>query len=337
MNTRGFLLVTACACAVVSAWAEDASVEQLRMNQLQVVGTHNSYHVKPGAELLTAESKVTDEASGFGYTHAPLDVQLDRGVRSLELDVHADRTGTKVFHVPVVDTGTTCSLFVDCLRNVRAWSEKHPQHTPVLILVETKEKDIPLLPEPLFDAEALDQMDKEIRSVLEPGHLLVPDAVRKDLPTLSEAVQTKGWPTLKESRGKFMLVLHARGRIAQTYTQDHPSLEGRAMFMESQPGKPYAAVFIRNNPDDGGISELLHQGYIVRTRADADIMASGNEHAARRDIAFASGAQVVSTDYPAGEADPKTGYDVRLPGGMPVRCNPITAPGALLNAQLETP
>ncbi len=337
MRVNRVLGAVVAGCALISFWASAMAGDALRMNQIQVVGTHNSYHVKPPAKLLEAQTEITSEAAGFGYSHAPLDVQLDRGVRSLEIDVHADPSGTRVFHVPVVDEGSTCARLVDCLEVVRGWSEKHPSHVPILILVETKEKEFPLVREPDFDAAALDQMDKEIRSVLEPGRLLTPDAVRKEAPTLSEAVTTKGWPTLKESRGKVMLVLHARGRIAETYTKDRPSLESRAMFLESQPDKPYAAVFIRNNPAEKGIQDLLQRGYIVRTRADANLFGSSRDNEQRRDVALASGAQVLSTDFPAGEAAPGTGYEVRLPEGYPARCNPVLAPGACDNAALEAP
>ncbi|HEV3137308.1 MAG TPA: Ca2+-dependent phosphoinositide-specific phospholipase C, partial [Pirellulales bacterium] len=77
------------------------SVEDLRINQLQFIGTHNSYHVR-------APSKSGREVREWNYSHAPLDVQLDRGVRSFELDLH-DRDGVfEVFHVPILDEGTTC-------------------------------------------------------------------------------------------------------------------------------------------------------------------------------------------------------------------------------------
>ena len=42
--------------------------------------------------------------------------------------------------------------------------------------------------------------------------------------------------------------------------------------------------------------------------------------------ALASGAQWVSTDYPVPNPAFGTGYQVMIPGGMPARCNPISAP-----------
>ena len=73
----------------------------------------------------------------------------------------------------------------------------------------------------------------------------------------------------------------------------------------------------------------MRRGYLVRTRADADTVEARTGDTTRRDAALASGAQWVSTDYPApGTADRfGTDYVVSLPGDAIVRCNPVSAPG----------
>lgn len=299
---------------------------QLRMNQIQVIGTHNSYHVASPGPLHDLLTKARPDALEWEYTHAPLDVQLDRGVRSLELDVHHDPAGTKVMHVPRYDPSSTCSTFVECLGTVRAWSDSHRNHVPILMLVELKDEKIPLVNVLPFEEAALDQLDAEIRSVFSPDRLLIPDNVRRDGLTLAESIQEKGWPLLKDARGKVMLVLHARGRHAELYTFGRPSLEGRAMFLESQEGKPFASVFIRNNPRDPDIGRLVKEGFIVRTRADANVVAVANGAIDNREAALAGGANIVSTDFPNGETEPKTGYVVKLPGDVPARCNPLNSP-----------
>jgi hypothetical protein len=231
-------------------------------------------------------------------------------------------------HVPQYDTGTTCPTFVEGLRTVRAWSEQHPGHVPVIILVELKDEPIeqvtvPILP---FDKAALAQLDDEIRSVFDADQLLEPDDVRGDAVTLSGAIRTKGWPSLDEARGEVMLVLHARGLHAELYTGGQPSLEGRAMFLESQEGKPYASVFIRNDPYDESIPKLVEEGYIVRTRADAGLKEAASNDTRRRDRALASGAHIISTDFPPGEPHSGTGYAVGLPGDAAARVNPVNGP-----------
>lgn len=325
-----FRVVCALAAVLVAATAavaqaEGQGLEGLRMNQMQVIGTHNSYHVAPSGMLYSMVKQVHPDAVAWDYTHLPLDQQLDNGVRSFELDLYHQPDGARVMHIPRFDNGTTCETFVGCLATLREWSEKHPDHVPLIVLVELKQEPIPqshydVLP---FDAAALDQLDKEIRDALPPEKLLTPDDVRGDAATLPDAIRTQGWPLLDDARGKTMLVLHSRKLHGELYTADRPSLEGRAMFLDSVEGAPHAAVFVRDNPDNASIPELVKQGYIVRTRADADLVDGVVLDTARRDAALASGAQIVSTDYPYGEAHNKTGYVVALPDNAPARRNPV--------------
>ena len=67
------------------------------------------------------------------------------------------------------------------------------------------------------------------------------------------------------------------------------------------------------------IQRLVRQGFIVRTRADANTVEARTGDVTRRDRALASGAQLVSTDYYLSAAHFGQDYVVRVPGGM--RCN----------------
>ena len=161
----------------------------LRLNHLQVKGTHNSYHVQ-------SEGAVPQ----WFYTHAPLNVQLqDQGVRQVELDVHWDPElpGFTVHHLPFVDPGTTCETFKECLSVLKGWSDAHPGHQVLFVLVEPKDE---------IDDEKItghyDDLDNEILSVWPRDRLVVPDDVRGGHATLLEALQTDGWPTLGQTRSK---------------------------------------------------------------------------------------------------------------------------------------
>lgn len=313
---------------------------QLRLNQVQMIGTHNSYHVEPPPETYEALVKVAPTLDDLAFTHPPLRDQLERGVRQLELDVYADPDGTlwspfgtkgfKVFHMDTIDTGSTCPVFVDCLRAVKRWSDAHPGHLPVTILVEPRETtSLPAPPNPLpFTPEIFDALDAEVRSVFEPRDLVTPDDVRGKRPTLEAAVRRDGWPTLAEARGRVMFLLD-KGRAA--YLVGHPNLEGRVFFTPSRPGQPDAAFVKRNDPrgeTQARIVRLVDQGYLVRTRADEAVTTPRSGDVTQRDAAFASGAQLVSTDYPEPGLATRWGSDyvVRFPGAVLVRCNPVTAP-----------
>jgi hypothetical protein len=281
----------------------------LRLNQIQLLGTHNSYHVAPApGPTLTPDRDITQ---------APLSVQLERqSVRQIELDVHAAAGGPlSVFHLRG-DEGTTCPTFVACLQEVRAWSQAHRGHVPLFVLVEPKHEIGALV-----DALAV---DAEIRSVFRPEQLLTPDDVQGTWPSLRQAVQEGGWPLLGSVRDKIVFVYNDEILTRTIYTSGETSLQGRAMFVYASPPSPLAAV--ASVPDarlEGArITSLVAAGLIVRTRADdAGVEARAND-LSRAEAALASGAQVVSTDFPA---PAPSGYVVPAPG-TPARCNPVTTP-----------
>ena len=52
------------------------------------------------------------------------------------------------------------------------------------------------------------------------------------------------------------------------YTEGHPSLKGRLIFTNSEPGVPEAAFIEENDGTKEEIDDLVKQGYLVRTRTD---------------------------------------------------------------------
>ena len=73
------------------------------------------------------------------------------------------------------------------------------------------------------------------------------------------------------------------------------------------------------------IRSLVAEGFLVRTRADAGTVEARANDGSRRDKALASGAQLVSTDFP--EPDPRFGdYHVSLPPPPEPPPAPRTAP-----------
>jgi calcium-dependent phosphoinositide phospholipase C len=85
------------------------------------------------------------------------------------------------------------------------------------------------------------------------------------------------------------------------------------------------------------IQDLVGRGFVVRTRADADTQEARLGNTVPRDMAIDSGAQWVSTDYPIPDERFGTGYFVQIPGGMPARCNPISAPAECTTLDIENP
>jgi len=330
----------------------------LRLDQVQVLGSHNSYHGRPYPQVLDALYKSTPAlARTLDYAHAPLPQQFDIGVRQIELDVWYDplggkyahpsfpiqegvhipnnpvmlAPGYKIIHQADVDTNSTCLTFVLCLRLVRSWSDAHPGHVPMDVHIEMKDDNAT---EPMFVA-----LEREILSVFTRSQIITPDEVRGNFATLGEAVRTRGWPTLGSVRGKVYFTLDNEGAFRAAYLVGHPSLRGRLIFTPSAPGQDDAAFAKLNDPvgDAAKIKAALAAHMIVRTRADADtVEARANNHHDEQ-VALAGGAQLVSTDYE--QPDPKlgNGYVTKIPGGTPARCNPVTAPRDCKPTDVENP
>jgi hypothetical protein len=115
--------------------------------------------------------------------------------------------------------------------------------------------------------------------------------------------------------------------VGPIYLAGHPSLRGRILFTNAEPGEPDAAFIERNDGPADDITALVRKGYLVRTRTDADTKEARNNDTARRDAMIASGAQILSTDYPANEPARWPGhFAVSLPGSAVARCNPANSP-----------
>src|SRR6266702_1514457 len=80
--------------AISYAQAGSTLDDTVRLNQVQVIGTHNSYH----AGIAPSETKLWQKNNpkllhGLEYHHAPLQKQFSAGVRQIELDIFADQKG----------------------------------------------------------------------------------------------------------------------------------------------------------------------------------------------------------------------------------------------------
>lgn len=342
----------------------------LRLNEIQVTGTHNSYHLEASAREKAIRSVLSPSTEpALEYTHLPLEQQLaSQGVRQVELDLFADpaggryakpllrtiagegpydplmsQPGIKVLHIQDVDYRSNCLTFKQCLQAIKQWSDAHASHVPVQILVQLNDSafSIPGAPFPIatpvkWDSAQMDNLDAEIASVFSPGDVITPDDVRRGRDTLEEAILDCGWPTLSSSRGKVMFLMDNTGTYRDSYLAGHPSLQGRQVFTNSTPGQPDAAFIKENDPTGANFARIqdeVKKGYIVRTRADVDTVQARTGDTAMRDAAYASGAQMVSTDYPAPGISTRfgTSYVAQLPNGIAARCNPVNSPSQCTN------
>ena len=324
-------IVTAATFVVPSgAQAGTKRTKPLRLDQIQVIGTHNSYHLPPREGLLPTDP--------VNIAQAPLDVQLgEQNVRSFELDAY-DGPDFPVFHGLITDEKTNCPTMAACLDVVAEWSREHPEHIPILILVEPKQ--LPTSPNPdaqgaidavardkgysNWDADSLERLDEVVRDAFG-RRLLTPDEVRGSFRTLRAAILARGWPALDKVRGQVVVALNTGRALRNLFLAGHQSLEARAMFVTADERAPSAAIVKRDDPSDvTEIRRLVRQHFIVRTRADEGGVHAKLNETERRTQAFSSGAHIISTDFPV--PNPALSpYVVAFPDGAPARCNPVSA------------
>lgn len=345
---------------------DQTELDKLKINQYQYLGSHNSYHKRMSAPLYHALKSINNilpdelDVTKLDYSHETIEDQLNiYHMRTFEIDIYNDTVGglfyrwrgnllaglpevsgiealkypgLKVLHIPDIDFETHVYTFKEALQKFKDWSDNHPNHVPITILVETKAFSVGSViglgfakPIP-FTKERCDEIDEEIKSVFgfSLDKVITPDDVRGSYATLEEAVLANNWPALGELRGKFMFVMIGEGR--DNYLIDHPSLQNRIIFTGSQKGKPEAAVLLYDDPisEWNKIIDAVQKGYMVRTRCDEPGNQNKTNDYTRQDAAFRCGAQILSTDYYRPDTR-FTSYSCQFPDGDLIKINPQNA------------
>lgn len=304
---------------VPPAYAADAL---LKINEIQMKGSHNSYHLSSDAPNAPAWTQ---------FTLPPLTEQLEKyGVRQFELDVHYTGERFLVFHVPGYDKLSNCPEFQDCLCVLLNWSYAHPFHQPLFVWIELKDRwDL------IKIAPNIEALESAVRMFIPREKLLTPDDVRRGRPNPVAALQEFGWPSLDTARGKFVFVMMDEGNGRYAYTYGGTTLAGRSMFVTQQNDSLGIIAMIDdvlNN--EATVDQAVRDGLLVRSRVD-DFPGMGGSYAAQRDAALRLGAHMITTDYPID--DTIAGYSVNIPGGTPSRCNPVTAQAFCTSLMIEDP
>ena len=333
-------------------------MDDLPLNMIQVIGSHNSYKQAIDPPLLHMIRYMDQSiANTLDYNHVTLSDQLSLGLHNLEIDLYADAEGGKyahpkglsweghaarnfpydptgemrapgfkIMHIQDIDFRSSCPTLTACLRELRAWSDAHKGHPPIFITVNAKDDRIPGLTKPeKFTAAVFDQLDHALLEGLGADKLLTPDDVRGSYPTLEQAVLDGHWPTMTAARGKFIFILDEKGKKRAAYIAGHPSLQRRILFADAPAGTPEAAFLIINDPVKNldKIRELVRRGYMVRTRADEGTAEARRNDRNRFRAACASGAQIISTDYYKESTCFASDYVIRFDQGAYLRENPI--------------
>ncbi|RQO42548.1 hypothetical protein DBR39_01330 [Chryseobacterium sp. KBW03] len=380
-------------CMTALVQAQD-KCQNVRINQLQIVGTHNSYAqpvdpkvldlvtpiingmMQKYSSMMSEDQKAKfkeyhpygmDLKEGLNYNHPDFTEQLNAHLRGLEIDVYydpeggrfthpatyevlkakgatdlapfntkgLDQPGFKVLHMADIDFRTHYPTLKDALTALKTWSDQHPGHTPVFMMIEAKDSGFPILENSTkvlpFDKKAYDDLDGEIVKYLGKDKIITPKEVQGSYKTLKEAVIHNNWPKLNDSKGKFIFML-LPGSAGTLSSNNNPyliegSLKERVMFLNSEPDDSFAGFILRDNAivRQKEIQDLVKQGFIVRTRSDIETYEAKTNDFTRAKAAFSSGAQVISTDFFRSGNTYGTPYFVQPPQQKDYLNNPLNS------------
>ena len=142
------------------ATPDQTEINKLKLNQIQILGSHNSYHKHMDPKLFSFLSSINFilpdkfKVEALDYSHEPLLDQLDMyHMRSFEIDIYADpqggrfynrqgnifigkpvasgidelkQPGFKVLHIPDIDFETNYYTFKSHLQALKDWSDAIP-------------------------------------------------------------------------------------------------------------------------------------------------------------------------------------------------------------------
>lgn len=296
----------------------------IRFNELRYIATHNSYQTASTDELKKVYKNLSELTFGFisgekgDFVSPTLTEQFNNGIYSIELDVETyDKDGEISFtcmHSPCIDMGTSCYDFELALKEISMWSDNNPNHLPITIIVEFKELFIPLEDMQFLNIDYAKAFDETLRKGLG-DKLFTPADMLGNYASFADLRADDGWCEVKDMLGKVLVIMHDCS-ITDDYIGIDSSMRTQAMFpmMETRYSNRDCAAFLIENDPEKAVElsdELIRDGkFIVRTRADE----YGSVSEERRKLAFESGAQIISSDYPVKDGIKADDYFVSFEG-----------------------
>jgi len=357
------LFAVVAACTFLAACSEDHSsnegdsaAAQVTLDRAWLIGTHNSYWVDRG---------VSTDFFASGVQENLLDQLLAEHVRAIELDVHPDPSTPHRYRVYHTTPGNSlCDDFADCLRPLRLLQYALPRHEVIHVIIELKEYTASNFDadHTVEDLEAI--LESEIgRWMIRPRDILERCGVRDGdaEPDLLACVDRGGWPTLAESRGRFVVTVLANfdDLIPSIGTLDwatyalHGSLFERSAFSmasswkldwdtlpakiqeelpreELDRARRRSAFLQIEDPSDANLAPFLDQRGLVRI--------DGAFSVADQSARVALGAQIMQTDTPWLQFDDRGPQQLVRPFAPELPAARIVEPGdwILLSAPAES-
>ncbi len=301
----------------------------IKFNELSFLGTHNSYQtsaIEETKKLYDSLSTLTFgiyNPDAIEFESETLTDQLNCGLRSFEMDIETfERDGEISFtcmHSPYFEMSTSCYDFSLALKEISMWSDNNPNHLPLTIIIEPKKTFLPLENMKFFNIDYALALDETLKVNLG-EKLFTPADMLRDYESFGEMRAADDWCKVKDMLGKVVVLLH-EGEVTEEYIAVDSSVKTQAMFpmlREKDIDRDCASFILSNKPEELlEISEdvIGEKKIMVRTRADK----FGQITDERRENAFASGANIISTDYPVRTDSEYGDYIVTFSGNTTVR------------------
>jgi hypothetical protein len=249
----------------------------------------------------------------------------DRKCQDAGLDCDARPDDWFVYHeIPGIDDDafTTCLRLSDCLDMLRTFHLMQPTHAPITVFVDMKrdvfEEGSTRSPS-AFDARVRKHLDDAW--IFKPDNLVTRCFGPYTAHTLRDAVETCGWPTLADLRGKFIVVLTGGESKADTYVSNGAVARSRAAFVSRKEywyAKHYQVFF---NLTQKKASEAFYaqaDGFVTRMYHEGTIGAGGINSESDLRVALANNVNFIATDRVNRHKDPDFASLAHL--GYPFQC-----------------
>ena len=291
----------------------------LKFNELRYTATHNSYQTESVDVLKQIYGKLSELTFGLvpvtmaDFVSPTLTDQLNSGIYSFEIDIEVfDRNGDISFtcmHSPCLEMTTSCYDFALAMKEIAMWSDNNPGHLPITVIIEPKAFFIPMENMKALNLDYAKELDKTLRETLG-DRLFTPDDMLRGYESFGEMRRADDWCKAEDMLGKVLVLLHDCG-TTQDYIDLDPTLRTQAMFpmlRANDIDRDCASFLLINKPEGefDDIQKALENNFVVRTRVDEFTNISEK----RREKAFESGAQILSTDYPVKQGLTENDYVV---------------------------
>ena len=261
------------------------------INYYQVKGTHNSYRKKGLLSLIVPSLR---------YHHKSLIDQLNNGVRQFELDLHYNIFKKfRVSHINIIDQRSHCKRIQQCLNDMLKWSKDNPDHFPVTVWFELKDRDLDrFLPwwKRIRKNEIL-KLEKIILSYMNKDKLIKPSDVMINRSNLRDSVTNYGWPSLNDSRGKFLFVIWNPDIVYALDYYNNETYEKLFFIRATSEQQDHVAFFKYDDPlaYKDVIKDLVLKNFMVSTNIN-NITKDDRYNFSRQDAGIESGAHTLSSD-----------------------------------------